>query len=69
MRIILTEGRKAWPVDFYIGGDINIELKLGSAEEDLQGRDNIELYGMCGVECEGGGEDVITYEKCDGYKC
>ena len=35
----LTEGGKADAVDFFIGGDINIELKLGNAGEDLQDLD------------------------------
>ena len=52
----------AGAVDFYIGGDINIELKLGNTGEDLQELD-IEWYGMHGPECRGGGEDVTTYEE------
>ena len=59
----MTEGRKAGAIDFYIGGDINIEMKLGNAGDDLWGLDSIESYGMYGPECRGGGEDVITYEK------
>ena len=59
---ILVEGRKAGAVDFYIGGDFNIELRLGIADEDLHGLDSIEWCGMYGPECEGGGEDVISFE-------
>ena len=50
-------------VDFSIGGDINIALKLETTDEDLQGLDGIDCYAMYGPECRGGGEDVITYEK------
>ena len=35
VRTILTEGRKAGVIDFIIGGDINIEPRLGNAGEDL----------------------------------
>ena len=31
--------------------------------EDLHCHESIELYGLYGPECKGGGEDVITYEK------
>ena len=50
-------------IDFFIGGDINIELKLEPDQEDLQGLDGIDCYDVYGPECLGGGEDVITYEK------
>ena len=63
MRTILTEGRKAGAVDFFVGGDINIELRLGNAGEDLHGLDSIEWYGLYGPVCKGREEDVITYEK------
>ena len=62
-RRIMNEGKKMGAVDFYIGGDINIELELEDSGEDLQGLDGIDWYGMHGPECRGGGEDVITYEK------
>ena len=48
---------------FFIGGNINIELKLEPDDEDLQGLDGIDWYGIYGPECLGGGEDVVTYEK------
>ena len=54
---------KLGAVDFFIGGDINFELKLELGDEDLQGLDGIDWYGTHGRECLGGGEDVITYEK------
>ena len=63
VRATLIEGRKAGAVDFFIGVDINIELRLGNAGEDLHGFASIEWCGQYGPECEDGGEDVITYEK------
>ena len=30
VRATLTEGRKAGAIDFFIGGDINIESRLGN---------------------------------------
>ena len=66
-RATLTEGREAGAVDFFTGGDINIELRLGNAGEHLHGLDSIEWYGTYGPECKGGGkgggEDVTTHEK------
>ena len=60
---IMGEGKKLGAVDFFIGGDINIELKLEPGDEDHQRLDGIDWYGIYGPECLGGGEDVITYEK------
>ena len=37
MRATLTEGKKAGAVDFFVGGDVNIEVRLGSTGEDLRG--------------------------------
>ena len=59
----LIEGRNADAVDFFIGGDINIELKLGNAGKDLQDLDSIEWYGMYGPECKGGGEGPAARRK------
>ena len=63
VRNIMTEGRRAGAVDFYIGGDINIELKLVNTGEDLRGLDSIEWNGMYGPECRGGGEHVISRQE------
>ena len=63
VRDIMGEGKKLGAVDFFIGGDINIELKLELGDEDLQGLDGTDWYGIFGLECLEGGEDVITYEK------
>ena len=69
VRDVMTEGRSAGAVDFYIGGDINIEMKLSNPDKNLQGLDSMERYGMYGPDCKSGGEDVITYKKYDGYSC
>ena len=63
VRDIMGEGKKLGPVDFFIGGDIHIELKLEPSDEGFQGLDGIDWCGIYGPECRGGGEDVITYEK------
>ena len=63
VRDVMTEGRSAEAVDFQISGDINIEMKLGNPDENLQGLDSMERYGMYGPDCRSGGEDVTTYEK------
>ena len=63
VRNVMTEGRVVGAVDFYIGGDINVDVSLGDADEALQGLDSIVWYGMYAPECKGGGEDVITYGK------
>ena len=59
----MTKGRMAGAVEFFPAGDINIEMRVGNVDEDLQGLDSIEWYGMYGPGCKSGGEDVITYEK------
>ena len=61
VRSTLTESRKAGAVDFFIGGDINIELRLGSAREDLHGLDSIEWYGLFGPECTCGREERTSH--------
>ena len=43
VRATLTEEKRAGAVDFFIGNDLNIDLKL-----DSQGLDSIEWYGMYG---------------------
>ena len=63
VRDITGEGKKLGAVDFFIGGDINIELKLEPGDEDLQGLDGIDWCGIYGPEYLGGNEDAITYEK------
>ena len=63
VRDIMSEGKNMGAVDFFIGGDINIELKLEPDHEDHQGLDGIDWYGIYGPECLGEREDFITYEK------
>ena len=63
VRAVLTEGKREGAVDFFIGGDLNIERKLDIADDEQRGLDSIEWYGMCGLECRGGGEDTIAFEK------
>ena len=63
VRGIMSEGKYMGAVDFFIGSDINIELKLDDDHEDFQGIDGIDWYGIYGPECCGGNEDVTTYEK------
>ena len=63
VRATLTEEKRAGAVDFFIGGDLNIELKLDIADDEHQALDSIEWYGMCGPECQGAGEDTSACEK------
>ena len=63
VRDIMSEGKSMGTVDYFIGGDLKIELKLETDHEDLQGLDGIDWYGIYGPECRGGDEDVISYEK------
>ena len=63
VRATLVEGKRMGVVDFFIGGDLNIELQLCLADDEHRGLDSIEWYGMYGPECEGSAEDIIAYEK------
>ena len=63
VRATLIEGKRAGAVDFFIGGDLNIELKLDNVNDDFQVLESIEWYGMYVPECRGGGEDTIACEK------
>ena len=63
VRVILTEGKRSGAVDFFIGGDLNVELKLNIADYGHKGLDNIEWFWMYGPECKGGGEDIVVCEK------
>ena len=38
---------------FFNGGDLNIELNLETGDEDLQGLDDIDWYGIYGPEWRG----------------
>ena len=65
VRCTMDEGKKMGAMEFFIGGDINVELKLEPDHEDFQGLDGINWYGIYGPECLGCGKDVITYEKIE----
>ena len=43
VRDTLTEGKRAGAADFFIGGDLNIELKLDIADDEYQGLDSIGM--------------------------
>ena len=62
-RIIMDEGKNVGAKDFFIGGDLSTEFRLEGGGEELQGLDSLDWYSLYGLECEGGGEDVKTYEK------
>ena len=51
VREIMLEGKNMGAEDFFIGGDINIELKLDNDHKDFQGIDGIDWYGIYGPEC------------------
>ena len=63
VRVTLTEGKRESAVDFFIGGDLNIELKLGLVDDENRDLDRIDWYRMYGPECEGTADDIIAYEK------
>ena len=46
VRAMFTEGKREGAVDFFIGGDLNIELKLHIADDEHRGLDRVEWYGM-----------------------
>ena len=60
VRIITEEGRATGAKDFFIGGDINIELKLDVGTDEFEGLECIGWYGLYGPACCGGGEDEVT---------
>ena len=51
-RAALTEGKRAGAVDFFFGGDLNIELRLDVADDEHQGLDGIEWYGCTGLSAK-----------------
>ena len=50
-------------VHIFLGGDLNIELKLCLADEEHRGLDSIVWYGMYGPACQGTADDIIAHEK------
>ena len=63
VRATPMEGKRMGTVQFFNGGDLNIEIKLCLADGEHRGLDSIEWYGMHGPECEGSAEDIIAYEN------
>ena len=63
VRATLVEGKRMGAVEFFIGGDLNIELKLCLADDEHRALDSIEWYKMYGPACEGTADDIIAYEK------
>ena len=63
VRATLTGEKRAGAADFFIGGDLNIELRLDNIDNEQQGLDSTDWYGMHGPECRGGGEDTFAYEN------
>ena len=61
----MKEGKAMGAKDFFVGGDLNIELKLEGGREDFEGLDSADWYGLYRPECRGGGEDEVTYDKND----
>ena len=47
VKIIITKGKKMGAKDFFIGGDLNIELKMESSwEDEFRGLDSLDWYGL-----------------------
>ena len=63
VRATLMEEKRAGAVDFFIGADLNTEPTLDIADDEHQGLDRIECYGMYGLECKGDGEVVVACEQ------
>ena len=62
MKIVIEEVKNMVAKDFFINGDLNIEFKLLSGNVEFLGVDSLDRYGLYGPECQGGGEDVVTYD-------
>ena len=62
VRATLMDGKRMGR-GFFIGGDLNIELKLSLADDGPRGPDSIEWYGMYGPECEGTADDITAHDK------
>ena len=52
VRNIMDEGKKLGAVDSFIGGDINIELKLEPGDEGWRGRDHIRKEAVVATAIE-----------------
>ena len=61
-RGIVEEGRAIGAKDFFIGGDINTELKLHTGSQDFELWDSVDWYGLW-TEVWRSGEDAIAYDQ------
>ena len=52
VRVACIEGGKAGAVDFFLGGDLNIEFRLNKVDEDLHGLDSVDRYGCKDLNVE-----------------
>ena len=53
-----SQGAKMWQKV-----EAGIDMEYVGGGEELQGPDSLDWYGLHRPECQGGGEDVETYEK------
>ena len=64
IRVIMEEGRALGAQDFFICGDISIELKLDANGQDSECWDSTDWHGLYGPVCRGGSKDEITNCNC-----
>ena len=60
--IAMVEGKRMGAKDFFICGDLNVELNLENGDKRIEGLDSLDWNGLYGPESRGGGEDVVTFE-------
>ena len=48
VKVIMNEGKIMGATTFFIGGDLNIEVRLEDGREGLHGRDSLDWYGVGG---------------------
>ena len=61
-RCIVEEGRAIGAKDFFIGCDINTELKLQTGSQDFEGWDSIDWYSLW-TEVSRSAEDTIAHDQ------
>ena len=59
---IIEEVKKMGSKDFSNNDDFNIEPKVESGNVEFLGVDSLDWYVLFGPGCQGGGEDVVTYD-------